>query len=457
MHAIMTATRRKRPNPLDKMIHSTAGSRNLPVEIWEDIFRMTCAQVVLPARLENELQTAIPGDMPSFCESPTILSEFFELQNPELFRTRRSIALVCKAWYDIVIPVLWSHIRINLDTSVARLQTLSQVLKANQAFASSVKRLSIEGGNNYASTSSKIVWPKEKDRAFEKIASRLTNLRIITCPHNLARGYHSCLHPDIGIIYHDPRNHTRVTYDSLAYANHFWYHSQTLYFTFPGEPWFPTRPRSQRFIFPTFPNLVHLKLEVTEFTTTEWITGCWDLPRLRTLSISSPRSTRWIKFIAKFHLSLEALEILLIHGFQDMTFDHRQEPLTFPKLKAYCLSIPLYTDGSNQIAAWIKYVNAPILHRFSFHARFLMAGYGEAIQLRERMATACQYYPTVKVLGLNYHEGGNPLLVDEEDGFPIVGMADVITWCDQGYTVEVTRSGGKDKTIYTKEKGVTRL
>lgn len=446
---------RKSPvNALSQMTYNTAGALNLPVEIWEEIFNIIYALIVAPSALENELQTSLPPNFTSFCESSSLISDFYELQTNTLFDTRRSIILVCKAWYYMAISTLQSHIYFNFDGPIGKLESLAQALKRSKSFASRVVRFSIKGAKFYPSGSRGTAWLKA-DRALQIVASILPHLRIITCPYNLARAIHSCFHPEVAIVYQDPQNHIRSPQDFASDSSHFWHRCHTLSFSFPGEPWFSSALNQQLTSSSTFHNLIHLKLEVIEFSMNEWIISKWTLPSVRTLSITSPRPARWVGFIERLRRQLEGLEVLLPDGFHNMVYRSLHEPpLPMPKLKTLCLSLPISRTGVDEAFVWVNHMTAPSLTRFTFHVVRLAPVPGYAFRFGERITMIPQVYPTVKILGVHFHEGINFSGDEMHEWDSILKMSDVITWCDSGLTVEVAKRGEREKRVFPAKKKV---
>lgn len=137
---------------LKRMKYSASGTYNLPVEIWREIFTIAEEQVVPPATLDSEYQYIASFEAFSSCH-PNLTTEFQHLQSAQLFTLRLSLILVCKSWYYIALPQLWSHLRLNYDHSGGVLDELGQILDQNPKLASYVVRLSIIGGERYMANS----------------------------------------------------------------------------------------------------------------------------------------------------------------------------------------------------------------------------------------------------------------------------------------------------------------
>jgi hypothetical protein len=113
----------------------------LPVELWEEIFAI--------ATDVNDYWAKKRGDRCSIQNPFFSLEEEEFVRNPpgldrELLRTRYSIIMVCKSWYFMGLPILWSHLQFDeRDPRNVETMIYSAVYR-DPTLASHVVRLIIE-------------------------------------------------------------------------------------------------------------------------------------------------------------------------------------------------------------------------------------------------------------------------------------------------------------------------
>lgn len=103
---------KSRKNPLDSMESRSNGLYPFPVEIWQDILLITT---------EPDYETSGTSLEDDEINSYPVFSSETEdaLRDPRgvyssiIFKTRLSIILVCKSWYYIGMPILWSHLKLD--------------------------------------------------------------------------------------------------------------------------------------------------------------------------------------------------------------------------------------------------------------------------------------------------------------------------------------------------------
>jgi len=128
-------------NPLNRMKSSAVGLHPLPVELWVDIFSF--------ATDENEYWAERQGHRCILSNPFFTAREESLLQDPmaccirRLVRTRYSIILVCKSWYFMGIPILWSHLQIKENDTRGVSTTIYCAIKRNPTLASYVARVTI--------------------------------------------------------------------------------------------------------------------------------------------------------------------------------------------------------------------------------------------------------------------------------------------------------------------------
>ena len=98
-------------NPLNRMRSSAVGLHPLPIELWEEIFAIATDTATYWAEKERSWCTI---STPFFtAKEEDLLRDPAACDNQRLLRTRHSIILVCKSWYFMGIPILWSHLQFN--------------------------------------------------------------------------------------------------------------------------------------------------------------------------------------------------------------------------------------------------------------------------------------------------------------------------------------------------------
>lgn len=430
--------RKPKVSPLNGMKYSSAGTLNLPIEIWREIFTITFSDVIAPARLEDEFQRPEPTDTCTHSSS-SLLSDYETLQSPALFKLRRALVLVCKSWYFMAIPYLRSHIRIRAGHWNEVTDGLYPAFKDDPSFASSVLRLSIEPFGSDLDSQSNFHWPVDVRDAIRYMASAMSELRVVVCPYYLAHGLSGILYPDVAIIYKEPRNDVLV-HHHLLYGDHYWHHCRILSITWRGKSWIPPNDNSS----PSFPNLVELRLEVTSPFGIQRVADEWKFPKLRILSISSQMASRLVNLIRRLSSSLEHLEILC-------PFDpnQRYEPplpmelprIAMPNLKSVCLYLTTALHGLDPVLPWMAQVQAPHLRRICFHVRSWTALPSSVHVIRHKIRQVRRSYPTVKKLRLCISEPtGDPVsgpIAGGRNLTPILAAEDIIYLRQAGVSIEV--------------------
>jgi len=88
----------------------TEPEKRLPVEIWRHVFSLATSVL---GKDEFSLDEASYHVMP--CNSTVPSGLIDEDQLNEIIKTRLRIIQVCKAWYFIGLPGLWSHLRLGCE------------------------------------------------------------------------------------------------------------------------------------------------------------------------------------------------------------------------------------------------------------------------------------------------------------------------------------------------------
>jgi hypothetical protein len=432
-------------NSLSRMTYSGDGTRNLPVEIWQEIFKIAEAYTVLPADIDNEIQTnSSIYEVLSF--DPSILTQSYQLQPQSLFDLRLSIILVCNSWYYMGIAGLWSHVRLKYDGSAQIFDNLYQTLKRNHGLASCVFRVSLEGSDGHQWSNATFRTDTRMEQICKAMIPLLPNLLIFALPHNLACGDYPSIEPEITLIHKETNRYPMFA--PITKGQHFWHRSKVLLLSYPGGR-HPASSLGEETSSHIFPNLISLKLDVEERSTVEWINTTWTIPKLRTLSITTPHTHNWSTLLERSRLTLVSLELLVHPGLVDR-FETFEIPLSIvmPQLKSMSLALPTKDNGDESTHIWMNHIQAPLVHRLIFHIHYLTALDNKSKFLRSKVDAALRFYPTVKELGIYYHSGKHVLDPDKFDGLPILAMEDLAHWCSHGMAVNVRKVNEKVGTVY---------
>jgi hypothetical protein len=111
----------------------------IPTELWMTILRFATET----EEWNEHLITLVP-DFKSRHRSERVF--FSERTLREAMVTRRHVVLVCKSWYDMCLPVLWSHLIISVEDWLKKLPLISDLLDSRPELGSFVVRLVIRYG-----------------------------------------------------------------------------------------------------------------------------------------------------------------------------------------------------------------------------------------------------------------------------------------------------------------------
>lgn len=228
---------------------------------------------------------------PMVCDSPKELISFKSEEYTWAIKTRYSIALVCKLWYGIAMPMLWSNFRINLSASCEYIQFLNDKIRDHPEIATRISRLELipHFRQSYG------VYHESK-----QIPHHLPSLKILEC--TIAQGeIAGHIQPEVLILKRDRSSPHRGS--PIVFC---WQNVRVLHISFGYEYLTPYQPNTI-----SFPNLQDLYVRQEGGIMAEYISNYWDTPSLCTLSIhgSHRDETIWFKFLSRCGDTLEKLEL----------------------------------------------------------------------------------------------------------------------------------------------------
>jgi hypothetical protein len=193
----------------------------IPVEIWDEILNLATTVEKGDEFGHHSTLCAIlnyHGDIIFDCHvSP-------EDQKYAL-ATRQSVVLVCRAWHQVATRFLWSHLIISIDLWTS--ESFNPVFPSLSELLYHVKRLDIVQSLEGESKFQEISLTRFKHVLANKIYPRMSNLRILCAPQNLATGNYACsptivsLHPaDLGQL--DFQLDEREGWFQWDGGKHFW-------------------------------------------------------------------------------------------------------------------------------------------------------------------------------------------------------------------------------------------
>lgn len=458
------------PTPIDRMSASGAGTFGVPVEIWHKIFND--AMILSGHILEGEFIDPSPYTKLLECEH-THYS--YSPYKPPLFEMRRSFSLVCKSWYFIANPILWSHVLLNLDRELEKMQGLYRTLSQYRSLASHVTCITlytVKQGDSSPPWRTTPTLADNQCKLIQKILSRLVGLKMVTCPHHVMQSVKWAIQPEVVVII---RNSGRYNDYGCFYGYHFWNYSRTLVLPAYGRiyrvvyesGWGPdwdddSEPDdaddSGYIIFKgpvNFPNLVNLRIQVTSGSPIKFLAENWNCPHLRSLSITNGKQLWWAQFIRKVSSTLERLELLIYDHIDSIP---SPSTIDLPALNTLCLWMPLNArDGPVQW--WLSCLNAPRLDRLIIHLERSLDKYHDNLMLFAKISAVLHRYHTVQQLAIVLPRPDWIFDTSGTEGFyysttgntkcSLLSKQEVETWCYHGIQVEMIHSETGREQKYT--------
>jgi F-box-like len=446
---VFNVLRKWNSTPIERMTFTGEGMMNLPVEIWAEIF--TIATIASDSNFDT---TVIPLLAPpkTMWEQPRILDDYqYESWRTfEPYSTRRSLTLVCKSWYFMVNPILWSNLRVDLRKPSADLEHLHHALAQNRYLAQQVICIFIRATDKWYNGSPLV--PEETVKAqhiclLDKIVPKLTQLRMLSCPTYIAERVSWKIRPDIVMLYD---SHSREETEwKWSYCSHFWDSCQTLILTHFYSYYYSPLPGGHAAANgPIFKNLVNLRIRLEHPAPTQYITNMWLLPVLQSLSVTSNGMHHWATLFDRVKSTLENLEIAVDE--EDYPFPSLST-ITMPRLKALCIRVRAATWEEGATIWWVNYITAPEINHMTVyhtipnrheHAFYPLGPYIAECNVPEYIGhivnTALTCYRTIQVLTFSIGnrwklDGGAKGTLQD-----IVTWHDVRRWCSLGITVEAS-------------------
>jgi hypothetical protein len=259
----------------------------------------------------------------------------------EALVTRRRVVLVCKSWYDMCLPILWSHLVIKAEDWINKLSLISDLLDSRPEIGSFVVRLDIAYlGPLYDGDLYKI----EKLNRFLHLHlfPRLHKLRALYAPLMHATGDFD-INPEVVVL--DSAS-SSYEYEDWATRSHFWKNTRILQveldpYRISGSP-----------VSVTFPRLIRLRIITHGDIFVKNIVSLWQAPNLETLSLCCRNRPLLTSYIT---LSRDRLTCLHLYACLSLV----GSPVELPKLTNLFLERCLVTN-------WHTVVVAPSLETIHF-------------------------------------------------------------------------------------------
>lgn len=373
----------------DQMPYGTTGLDPFPVEIWRYIFTL----------VEEPVQYSVNGAQTyQYFFSEEDESHLWDLEasmDQSVFQTRLSIVLACRSWYYMGLPILWSHLFLRGNAIDNSIEYILEVLKRDTGLGCWVTRLSI-------------IWLQECSKIpvegiVMQILPLLTRLSVVNCPVQLLERFPPSFRANTIFIRAahpfeevSPNIVPRTSLDNVA-----WRHCQILTLASPLNALEYATNESHIL----FPNLISLRLCITEPSIFQWIVSTWHLPALKNFSMtipSPPDARRGITDITlapllrRVSLNVERIQIPVMFLLSTQT----ENAVVLPQLQEIHL-LNMYEVNMDVFQKVYQIIKAPKLRRFIFYAysqRPLTENYWDRINA---MATWCgTLFPSVKAVDI---------------------------------------------------------
>jgi hypothetical protein len=423
-------------SPRSQMKGSAVGLYPLPVEIWEEIFAIATDADTYWAEIKGSWCTI---SNPFFtAKEEDLLRDPTARNNLGLLRTRHSIILVCKSWYFMGIPFLWSHLQFNEKGPRNVAAMIYSALMRNPTLASYAVRLTIKSAILGRSNRIK----PEKIDAVANFVRLLTNIEAISCSLPYATHLYPSVQPgvvmlsDHGIAGFGPR-HGPMILDS------FWIHCRTLSLTLKGGfGGFVDIMRERHEI--TFDNLLNFRLEVEYTGVLEWIQQYWKFPILKNLHMVNIAWVNRIQLINRVRGTLEKLHICTSKS----SFSANQVVAIMPNLKEIYV-VHAYSVHRGLIYYSYESITAPNLQRLvmSWRPNPKRRG-GTRTAILPIIAAILSHYPSLKELVILAPKG-EWVRSSGEDSRVILLLEDIALWCEN-VTVEIVTGKHAERLRYAK-------
>jgi hypothetical protein len=359
----------------------------LPVELWREIFMLATS---IPGKDEFSTEGSAHNIMK--CDDPSIIIAPNSSELSEIIGTRFAIVLVCKFWYAIGMPILWSHLRLNLAGSPTYHKMIYNKLGTAHEFASYITRLEVTLPFGHHA---------EFYRDNGKIVEHLPSLKILTCPINFDLSlYHIQL--DVLIL-----TRAFLPMDRRPLIRGSWVNTQVLSIDF-GREYSPILSGDQLH----FPQLNNLSIKDAGGNMRNWISNEWVTPNLRVLSINSNYVSEWEDFLTKCLQKLEKLELKAkaVPG----------QTLHMPRLRV------LYLADDDFLNIWSRRIQAPRLDRLGiFHLPWGTSHIGR------KVAELIGTFKTVQSIALRDFQ------LSTTPGRGRYTNDDVVDWLNQGVDLDI--------------------
>jgi hypothetical protein len=370
------------------MKSSAVGLYPLPVELWQEIF-------TIAANSDERMQEITYSVLTPcyFFTEEDVFQTPLTAQHRFLLRTRHSIILVCKSWYFIGIPILWSHLQFNEGDPRNIAAMIYIAIERNPILASYVVRLTIK---SVLFRQENLVQP-EKIYAVAKFVPLLTNLEAISCSLPYAAHINPVTRPRLVIINNHDEDKSNFRNDivrstNLLLQNSFWTHCDTLSLSLIKCGHFNWNAQNYDTPQLIFENLTSLRLDVSHVVMMRWIEEKWQFPILKYLSFINTPYVNRIEFLGRVRMTLEELEVSYCqssrNGFDDT---HKLE---LPKLREISLvNAPRWHEESQQY--WFDAIEAPELEKFIISLRPDPLGHRSPSSVVNDYQNAVECFPSV--------------------------------------------------------------
>jgi hypothetical protein len=340
----------------------------IPTELWTMIF---CFATEVPNwdEFARDHPTLIPNLV---SKSPSEPCFFPRDIRRETLRTRLHLVLVCKHWCHVAMPVLWSHLVIDVIKWLRNRSQVRSMLNAKSYLCSFITRLDIE-------------YPAEPDPLYEDDAKvikgvkkllhnhlfpHLHKLRVLYAPHAVAIGEFpiypevTCLYPGGYISYRHSvlENDDGGTDYPWDPRSHFWRNTRILDVDLgSSELSFEKASTGEPIVFPRLDQL-RIRLGINTAILAS-IVSRWQAPKLETLSIWFEDFQIRLPLLAWSRLTIVSLHL---QGCADI----ESNPVELPKLRQLFIR-KCFTKG------WYKVIVAPNLEAIQFEDHHVDILYAE--------------------------------------------------------------------------------
>lgn len=306
-----------------------AGANSLPVEILQDIFTMATDFRVDRYAINGGIEGS---NLPFYTKIEELNHSLGAAYNESTLDTRYAITLVCKSWYFVGIPFLWSHIQVQYLSHRQIIPRLYRTLWFRPQLRPYIACLTVTLSSGEVHDENKGLDTK----FITKVLPLLPNLKRFYCPLGLAMELPESLRIRISSIYADKTNFLfDYSWSTTVFGTAaFWHYCQTLSLSITnlGSSAIISAPQV------ILPNVTTMRLRISDKNCFDWIKRYWCLPNLKNLSIAAPPQRNWIQFLIRWCLTLEVLHcatgIQILVGHEDINMPNLKEiHATIPRCK----------------------------------------------------------------------------------------------------------------------------